>query len=160
MCEAYILSQFNYGDIILPGLNNQLVDKIQKCQNSCIRFSFGLRKYDHITPCRKSNKILSMQDRRLLHCFTLMFKIVRNIAPGYLCSRITYHNQVHNYNTRNKNDILAPFARTRYKALSYFIEISKKFNTISRFIDIAEISLLTFKLKCKKYLINEDSNTT
>ena len=160
LCEAYILSQFNYGDIILQGLNNQQIDKIQKCQNSCIRFSFGLRKYDHITQCRISNKILCMQDRRLLHCFTLMFKMVRNIAPGYLCNRITYHNQVHNYNTRNKNDILAPFARTRYKALSYFIEISKKFNTISHSIKIDGISIHTFKLKCKQYLINKDSNST
>ena len=43
LSETYILSQFNYGDIILQGLNNDLIQKIQKVQNSCIRYSHGLR---------------------------------------------------------------------------------------------------------------------
>ena len=41
LSETYILSQFNYGDIILQGLSNQLSPKIQKIQNSCIRYYFG-----------------------------------------------------------------------------------------------------------------------
>ena len=91
LSETYILSQFNYGDIILQGMNNQLITKIQRIQNSCIRFLFGLRKYDYVSHIRKANKILCMQDRSLLHSLTLMFKITKNIAPGYLCNRITYH---------------------------------------------------------------------
>lgn len=46
-----------------------------------------------------------MQDRSLLHSLTLMFKITKNIAPSYLCNRITYHRNVHNYNTRHKDNI-------------------------------------------------------
>ena len=156
ICETYILSNFNYGDIILQGLSNQLENKIQKIQNSCIRFSFGLRKYDHITNTRLSNNIISMHDRRLLHCLTLMFKIVRKMAPVYLCNRITYKHQFHNYNTRRKNDIQTSFARTRFKALSFFIEIANKFNELSQHIDVSGISVATFKMKCKKYLLNNE----
>ena len=157
LCETYILSNFNYGDIILQGLSNQLENKIQKIQNSCIRFSFGLRKYDHITHTRLSNNIINMHDRRLLHCFTLMFKIVRKMAPVYLCNRITYKRQIHNYNTRRKNDIQTPFARTRFKALSFFIEIANKYNELSQHFDISGISLATFKMKCKKYLLSNEN---
>ena len=44
LSETYILSQFNYDDIIFQGLNNEHIRKIQKVQNSCIRYSYGLRK--------------------------------------------------------------------------------------------------------------------
>ena len=152
LSETYILSQFNYGDVILQGLTNQLVDKIQKVQNSCIRFSFGLRKYDHITDTRIKNKILCMKDRRLHHSLTLMFKITKNIAPIYLTDRITYHSSLHNYNTRRKNEIVTPFARSRARTLSFFIEIAKHFNTLSRTINVSNISVQSFKLKCSKYL--------
>ena len=145
LCETYILSQFNYGDIILQGMNNQLIHKIQKMQNNCIRFSFGLRKYDHISHTRISNKILCMQDRSLLHSLTLMFKITNKFAPDYLCNRITYNNNLHNYNTRHRNDIVAPFARSTIRSLSFFVYIAKKFNEISRCINFSGNSINSFK---------------
>ena len=157
LSETYILSQFNYGDIILQGINNELTNKLQKIQNSCIRFSFGLRKYDHITPTRISNKILCMRDRSLLHSLTLMFKITRNIAPSYLCNRITYHRNVHNYNTRHKDNIVTPFARSTTRSLSFFIHIAKKLNEVSNSIDFSGISVTTFKNKCINYLRSKEN---
>jgi hypothetical protein len=156
LSETYILSQFNYGDIILQGMSNQLTHKIQKIQNSCIRFSFGLRKYDHVTETRKNNKIICMEDRRQLHSLSLMFKITKNIAPIYLCNRITYRNSLHNYNTRRKNDIVVPFARSRTRALSFFIEVANKFNQFSNCVNIAGISIHTFKTKCLNYLRDKE----
>ena len=146
------MSQFNYGDIILQGLSNQLVQKIQKVQNSCIRFTFGLRKYDHITATRKNNKIMSMEDRRLFHSLCLMFKITKKIAPIYLCNRISYRYSLHNHNTRHRNDIIIPFARSRIRSLSFFIFITNRFNQLSNYIDIAGITLNTFRTKCFNYL--------
>jgi exonuclease III len=158
LSETYILSQFNYGDIVLQGLSNQLVQKIQKIQNSCIRFSFGLRKYDHITATRKSNKIICMESRRQHHCLSLMFKITKNIAPIYLCNRIKYRNTLHNHNTRRKNDIVIPFARSATRSSSFFIEIANKFNVLTGHIDVSDITLSTFKTKCRNYLRDKEDN--
>ena len=157
LSETYILSQFNYGDIILQGVNKQLIYKIQKIQNSCVRFSFGLRKYDHISSTRKSNNILTMQDRSLLHSLTLMFKITKNIAPNYLTNRITYSNNLHNYNTRRRNYIVPPFARSTIRSLSFFVYIAKKFNEISGCIDFTGSSINMFKSKVINYLRNKDN---
>ena len=157
LSETYILSQFNYGDIILQGLSNQLIQKIQKVQNSCIRFSFGLRKYDHVTATRKNNNIICMEDRRLHHSLSLMFKITKNTAPIYLCNRIKYRNSLHNYNTRHKNDIITPFARSRIRALSFFIDIANKFNQFSNCVDVRDISVHTFKTKCLNYLRDKEN---
>ena len=140
----------------MQGLNNDLIQKIQKVQNSCIRYSHGLRKYDHISHIRKSNKTLCMQDRSLLHGLSLMFKITRNIAPIYLCNRITFRNALHHYNTRRRNDIVTPFARSRARTMSFFIHVAKKYNELSRCIDLTHISVNTFKKKCKKYLLDKE----
>ena len=156
LSETYILSQFNYGDVVLQGISNQLIYKIQKVQNSCIRYTFGMKKYDHISNIRKEKKILCMENRRLLHSLTLMFKITKNIAPIYLCERITYHSSLHNHNTRRKNEIVKPFARSRARTFSFFINIAKLFNELSRSVKISDISISTFKSKCRSFLFERE----
>ena len=106
---------------------------------------------------RIKNNILCMRDRRLHHSLTLMFKITKNIAPTYLCNRITQHSAIHNYNTRRRNEIVTPFARSRARTLSFFIEIPKIYNTLSRAVSVSNISVQAFKSKCSKYLRDMDS---
>ena len=155
LTETYILSQLNYGDIILQNLTDQLQNKIQKLQNRCVRYTFGLRKYDHISGFIKNKNILNMKNRRLLHGLTLMFKINNKLAPTYLCNRISTHTAIHNHLTRNRQNIDPPFARSKIRSMSYFIYISKKFNLLGNNINIKNISVHTFKLKCRKFLLNQ-----
>ena len=54
--ETYILSQFNYCDALFLNASNILKNKIQKVQNSCLRFALDLRKFEHITIHRKTLK--------------------------------------------------------------------------------------------------------
>ena len=157
LSETYILSQFNYGDIILQGLSNQLSQKIQKIQNSCIRYSFGLKKFDHISHIRKSNNILCMKDRRLLHSLTLVFKITKNIAPVYLSDRINYRNSLHNYNTRRKNEIITPLARSSIRSKSFFVDVVNHFNEFTRVVEVSNLSIATFRKKCIKYLLEVEN---
>ena len=154
LTETYILSQFNYADIVLQNLSEQLQNKIQKMQNRCIRFTFGLRKYDHISAFTKNKKILNMKSRRLLHSLTLMFKIKNDKAPMYLCKRIKSHSETHSHFTRNRLNINPPFARTKLRSMSYFVYISKKFNELSKNINVNNISTNTFKTKCTHYLLD------
>ena len=155
LTEAYILSQFNYGDIILQNLSEQLKYKIQKVQNSCVRFTYGLRKYDHISSFIKSKNILNMKNRRMLHNLCLMFNIKNHKAPQYLCDRIHTHSDTHTHFTRNRLNIDPPFARSKVRSMSYFIYISKKFNEVTQNINTVNISMLTFKVNCTKYLFNQ-----
>ena len=155
MTETYILSQFNYGDIILQNLSEQSQKKIQKVQNRCVRFIFGLRKYDHISAFIKDKKILNMKSRRLLHSLTLMFRIKNQKAPMYLCNRLKSHNATHNYCTRNRFNIDPPFARSKLRSMSFFIYISTQFNELTKYVDIRNVSVSTFKLRCKSYLLNK-----
>ena len=66
LCETYILSLFNYGDVLVMNMSVSLKNKIQRVQNSCMRFIFGLRKYDHISQCFNVRKSLNMESRRIM----------------------------------------------------------------------------------------------
>ena len=42
-----------------------------------------------------------MENRRDLHSFTIMYKILNNLAPNYLADMFTLQNEVHSANTRD-----------------------------------------------------------
>ena len=111
ICESYVLCHLNYCDSVYFNITEILKNKIQKVQNTCFRFIFGLRKYDHISPCLKDLDALNMENRRML-CLTLMRKIKNNLAPSYLVERIRLHENIHSYNTRNKNNIVIDKSNT------------------------------------------------
>ena len=158
VCESYILSQFNYGDIILQNLTKLLKDKIQKVQNRCTRFIFGLRKYDHVSHVRIANNSLSMENRRLCHSLAMMFRIKNKLAPMYLTERVTLSTDIHSHNTRNRDNIVPPFARSTMRAMSFFVYISRMYNDISKKVKSTGISMHTFKINCKKYFMEIESS--
>lgn len=153
LIETYILSQLNYGDIVLQDLSMQLDNKLQKLQNGSVRYALGLRKFDHISAIIKNNKTLNMKNRRLLHSLCLMFKILNKKAPGYLCDPISLRHEIHKHFTRDRDRINLPFARSKKKSRSFFIFIVKKFNELTKFINVNNISLNTFRSRCTKHLL-------
>ena len=159
VCEAYILSHFNYCDLIFQNMSGVLRNKIQKVQNTCTRFIFGLRKFDHITSNFKTLNTLNMQNRRLLHSITQMHKIERKEAPGYLLNRIRHFEDIHSHNTRGKKQILIPKLKTAKRQNAFFAQISKKYNDIILNSNMNKnTSIQTFKKRCKEYIFKYYKN--
>ena len=154
LIEAYILSLFNYGDILFQNITARLANKIQLVQNACMRFVFGLRKYDHISHCFDKKKTLNIENRRKLHSLTLMHKIMLGQAPHYLTQKIVRHSDLHPYNTRHRNNIAIQRVNSNIRSNSFFISIPKLYNEIFPSV-FANISIDTFKKKCKIHLTNQ-----
>ena len=50
LCDSLILSYLGYCyTVFWPALLQKVRDSLQKIQNSCLRFCFNLRKFDHIS---------------------------------------------------------------------------------------------------------------
>ena len=147
-----MLSHFNYCDAVYQNIPDFLKQKIQKVQNNCFRFIFGLRKYDHISDCFKTLNTLDMEGRRLLHGLTLMHKINLKLAPRYLFERISHHSDNHKYNTRFKHNIVSELCSSTKRKNSFFSKYIKLYNHLSNEINFKDISVLTFKKQIKKYL--------
>ena len=152
--EYYILSQLNYCNIIMQNLKQSTKMKIQKLQNACTRFIFGLRKFDHISEHFRQLNVLNMENRRTLHSATLMHKITRRKAPTYLCSKICYRNAIHLHNTRGNSKLHIPIYRRLFGRDRYFRKVAHAYNN---FMDLdgfsQDMSIDNFKKKLKRYLI-------
>ena len=153
--ESYILALFNYASPVLQNLSYNLNQKIQKLQNSCVRYIFNLRKYDHISSFYAKRQILKISDRRDIQSLTIMHNIVNNKAPEYLTQSIRFNYDFHGHNTRTRNSIRVPKAKTGFGYNRFFRKYAEMYNNIQKKIRFkSNISKTTFKIKVKKYLIN------
>ena len=152
--ESYILSNFNYCDALLTNISKQLSKKIQKLQNTCTRFIFDLKKYDHIQDSFLTLDVLNMENRRKLHMLTLMHKIINKRAPIYMSSRIKYTSNVHSHNTRGKNKLIQTKSKNNYGYNSFFNYAANCYNCLTDEMSIDnKMSDLLFKKKCKALLL-------
>ena len=160
LCEALVLSHFNYCDTLFPFIHKALEDKIQKVQNSCVRFIFNLRKYDrdHISPYLIELEWLNMKFRRIHHSLNIdmFYKIDNNLAPLYLKNLITRNNNIHNYNTRASNNFRSARCRLTTRQNSFFVKMPILFNELPLTIKSSS-TLLEFKKTCKNHLLTEQA---
>jgi hypothetical protein len=153
LVETYVLSQLNYCDTVTQAMTVSLKTRIQRVQNSCIRYIFGLRKYDHISPYLQKLDTLNMEGRTRSHALTLMHKIVNKIAPTYLTGKLSYRQDIHNYNTRNRNTLNTRRLHTARKTDAFFVRTVKDYNTLTQngTCDMSD-STNCFKTKTTKHL--------
>ena len=152
--EYYVLSQLNYCNIVMQNLSQGTLSKIQKLQNACTRFIFGLRKFDHISAHFRQLNVLNMENRRLLHSATAMHKIVLKKAPTYLCGKIRYRNSFHLHNTRGNNKIHLPAFRNVHGRDRFFRKVAHTYNNIMDIDGFRRgMSVSCFKRKLKQHLI-------
>ena len=76
LIETYVLSQLNYGNTVTQNITKELQNKLQKLQNSCFRFIYKVRKFEHISPYINEAKSLNIDARTKYHGLVLMHKIV------------------------------------------------------------------------------------
>ena len=157
--EAYVLSQLNYCDVVWNSISQSLGTKIQKLQNTCIRFIYGLRKYDHISNKVKELNTLNMTNRRSVHALTLLHKIINNRAPKYLCSKIVRAINIHGHETRGRNNLVGSRYNNNYGKNSFLNKTIKEYNTVMQIIGSRQdCSSITFKSACKKHFLSVQNN--
>ena len=99
-----------------------------------------------------------MENRRKLHALILMHKISIGEAPEYLSDKIVRHHDLHDYNTRGRENIAVQRVNTSIRTNTFFIYISKLYNDIIPILNQnihRKMPVLSFKLNCKKYLTNQ-----
>ena len=87
--------------------------------------------------------------RNYLKCF-LVHKCVHGIAPSYLLSEFRHAHLFHGYNTRSRDSLRPPFAKTTKYQGSFRINGAWTYNTLPRIIRQVE-TLSEFKIKLKRH---------
>lgn len=155
LCDSLVLSQFNYADVVYHFCIDQNDSyRIQKIQNACLRFIYGLRKFNHISHKLQDTQWLNMKKRRVLHVLCFYHKLMLLKSPKYLFNKIRYRTDVHNLNVRHKGLLSMPRHATSLYQRSFSYNMVQYYNKLND--EFKAMSLNLFKTNCKDFLMNNE----
>ena len=132
------------------------LNKLERLQNLCIRFIFGVRKYDHISEFRNKLKWLPIRLRRNTHILHLLYSVLFNPStPPYLKKQFMFLHDTHLRSLRSDNNLLLeiPLHSSSYFTNSFTIKAARLWNSLP--IDIRRAkSIHIFKKKLKNHYFN------
>lgn len=128
-----------------------LLDKLERLQNQCIRFVFGLRKFDHVSEFRSQLNWLPVRIRRKIHILSLLFKVLFNpSSPKYLQEKFTFREIDSRLRASGTPFLMIPPSSSQTFAKSFSVLAAKLWNALPSDIKMAS-SLFSFKTKLKDY---------
>ena len=123
LIQSCVLSLFYY---CYPAYGNSIskedIERVQKLQNTAIRFVYGLRRFDHVSSFRQDAKLPLMEDVcRVLTC-CMVHKTLTLGEPEYLARRLRRRGEVALRGTRHGEMLHFPRVRLEggRKSFSYF----------------------------------------
>lgn len=132
LCESLVLSHVWFGSpVYFPCLDSETMLKLQRLQNSCLRYIYGIRKYEHVSHKLREVSWLNVKNRLLLLSATFYHRILLTKSPPYLYARIRYRTDIHNVNVRRKNMISLPKYKLTLFKRSFTYHIWQTYNGIS-----------------------------
>lgn len=154
LCEALVLSNFNYCDFIYgPCLDFADRKRIQMIQNSCCRLIFGLRKFDHVSHTINKLLWLNMENRRTLHLGNFVFNLI-NKEDSYspLKGKLVHRSSIHTLNIRFRNKLTMPHHNLAIFRRSFLFNAVNLYNSLKP--ELITLDCKSFKFKFKDYLLN------
>jgi len=85
---ALVLSCLDYGNTVLFGLPQQLVDKLQSVQNAAARLIFVARRRDHISSLLRGLHWLRVAGRITFRLADLTYRRLHSSAPENLSTQL------------------------------------------------------------------------
>lgn len=154
LCDALVLSNFNYCDTLYDSCLTQFTkSRIQRTQNSCLRFIFGIPRRQHISYKLKDANWLDMSNRRKLHSAVFYLKIIKNKSPTYLFDKINLRSDYHQINIRSKTSLSMPHFKTSLFRRSFSYNIVNYYNNVIP-QQLKKLTLTKFKNCYKDILLN------
>lgn len=155
LVNTLLVPIIDYADVCYPDITEELLNKLDRLLNLCIRYVFGLRKYDHVSQFRKQLKWLDIRSRRQHHILTLLFGILNNpSSPLYLKERFRFLCSTHNRDLRSvHNNLLAIPAHSSTKySNSFSVSAASYWNVLP--LSLRNLSTVaSFKSKLHSYLL-------
>ena len=121
LVNQIILSKIDYNNALLAGLPNSSIKGLQMVVNSAIRFIYGLRWRDHITPHIIKSHILPVKYRIDFKISLIVYNCLAGFAPKYVQDLLKWN--VPTRNTMVANESLSQIPRATQDSFLLVIPI-------------------------------------
>lgn len=156
LCESLILPIFSYCNIVyFPCLDSINKNRIQKIQNTCCRYIYNMKKFDHISSRFKQLMWLNMSNTVNYHLLVFVHKLLHTLTPDYLKEKLISRNDIHNVNIRCQNTLTMPQHVTAFFTRSFTFNAIKLYNSLNN--NYKSFSIHKFRKAVKLELLNKDN---
>lgn len=124
LVKSLILSHLFYCDIIFSNMNAEIKRKVFKVYNSCIRYIFNLKKYDHISQYSRSIFGCTLECYLEHRIAVFIFRVIKTRSPSYIFRRLSF-----SASTRTLNLNLPSFSTTVMDK-SFIVRAAKIWNSL------------------------------
>ena len=131
-------------------MTNDLQTRLDRLQNSCVRYICGARKDEHITLNRRKLGWLKLSAGRKYYAAILIYKIICMKQPPYLVP--FFKINPHRTSSRNPKDLEIPESRTDTGLNSFRAQGVRLWHSIPRRIRNLP-SLKKFKLAIREHVL-------
>ena len=115
-------------------------------QNFAARVIAGVPKREHATPLLHNLGWMRLNQLRSYHRMCLVYKCLHGLAPVYLAENFTLNKNLHQYQTRQANNLHVPMATARSDQRTFCYSGVKEYNSLPSHVKNAS-SYGQFKLR-------------
>lgn len=148
--KAIILPHFNYCSSILFLLNNAETNTLQKKQNQAMRYMLGCNRYTAVSSMLSSTGILSVKQIIFINTMSLIYRIKQGLCPEHLMQNLRYNTDVHNYQTRAREDFYVDTVSNNYSQNDLFHSGLIHYNNLPHNVKSSN-TVEIFKKRCGQY---------
>ena len=94
LVKTLVMPLFDYCDFLYCDLDADNLYRLQKSQNSAVRYILDVKRREHITPHYVKLGLLKIRERHELHSLVITYKILQGYAPAYLSDLFTVMGDV------------------------------------------------------------------
>ena len=142
---------FDYADISWGAMLQTCKTEMPRLQNIAARI---VVKSNRTENCFPSLKWLHLSTRRKVHRCILIYKILNGIAPTYLDNYFVKNVNIHNFNTRRKENFVLPRVNRELGKKTFRFQGAKDYNELPTEIKNS-LTLASFKNRIKQHYISE-----
>lgn len=155
LVSSFVLSRIDYCNSLFVGISSNLLNRVQRVQNSAARLILKKRKYDHATPMLKHLHWLPIRARIEYKIATLCFRCLNSIAPSYLKDLITPYTPARSLRSSDALKLVVPRVRLEsYGKRSFAFAAPSVWNALP--LSLRRIATLSsFKTKLKTFLFQK-----
>ena len=150
-----ILPIFDYGDTVYRTASQSTLRKLDTLHHSAIRFATGAPFNTHHCDLYNLVDWTSLNTRRLLHWFQLIYKSILGKTPLYLSSLLHFSTSSYNLRSSDFIKLTIPKTRTVFGRNAFRFAASFDWNTLQNTLKLSVLtSLSVFKQKLQQIIVD------